>query len=252
MLKRRKNNASPFCAHFGLSSFSLRWKLKILLQFPSYMAASSRKSLGLVDVDAAARTRVLHQARAHFFAHGYSHCTMDELAAELGMSKKTLYVHFAGKEELIGAVIDDLGSEIRRDADLLLQNRSLNFAEKLRGFVEGMVERLSALHPRTLRDLQRHAPALYAKLDEMRRKNIPYVFGRLIEEGQAAGFVHTHLSSDFAIEFFLQGVQGTLQSPALDRLQLAPRDVVPRAIDLFFSGLLTTAGRKQYEKLFPR
>jgi AcrR family transcriptional regulator len=201
---------------------------------------------------AAARARVLHQARAHFFAHGYCRCTMDELAAELGMSKKTLYVHFAGKDEIIGAVIDDLGQEVRRDADALLQNRTLNFAEKLRGFIEGMVERLSALHPRTLRDLQRHAPALYAKLDEMRRKNVPYIFGRLVEEGQAAGLVRTDLSSDFAIEFFLQGVQGTLQSPALDRLRFAPRDVIPRAIDLFFGGLLTPAGRKQYEKLFPR
>lgn len=177
---------------------------------------------------------------------------MDELAAELGMSKKTLYVHFAGKDEIIGAVIDDLGEEVRREADALLQNRTLNFAEKLHGFITEMVERLSALHPRTLRDLQRHAPALYTKLDDMRRRNVPYVFGRLVGEGQSAGLVRTDLSSDFAIEFFLQGAQGMLQSPALDRLHLAPRDVIPRAIDLFFSGLFTPAGRKQYEKHFPR
>jgi hypothetical protein len=38
----------------------------------------------------------------------------------------------------------------------------------------------------------------------------------------------------------------------LERLRTAPRDVLPIAIDLFFGGLLTNAGRKQYEKLFPR
>ena len=198
------------------------------------------------------RARILRQARAHFFAHGYSHCTMDELATELGMSKKTLYVHFAGKDEIIAAIIDDLGGEVRRDADALLRNRDLNFAEKLRGFVESMFERLSTLHPRTLRDLQRFAPQLYAKVEQMRRNNVPYFFGRLVEEGQLAGYVRADVPSDFAIEFFLLGTQGVMQPSTLERLRMSPRDVIPRAIDLFFGGLLTPAGRKQYEKLFPR
>src|SRR5215216_6135990 len=80
------------------------------------------------------RHRILAQARTDFFAHGYSRLTMDELATELGMSKKTLYVHFAGKDEIITAVIDHLATEIRADADRLLRDRGLNLAEKLRGF----------------------------------------------------------------------------------------------------------------------
>lgn len=199
-----------------------------------------------------ARARVLRQARAHFLAHGYRHCTMDELAAELGMSKKTLYVHFAGKDDIVAAILDDLSREIRAAADALLDDASLNFAEKLRAFVGGMVERLAALHPRTVRDLERHAPALYAKLEEMRRKNVPYVFGRFIAEGQAAGLVRADPPAAFAIEFFLQGVQGLLQPASLEGLNLAPREVIAQAIDLFFGGLLTPAGRKQYEKFFPR
>src|SRR5690349_12048205 len=95
-------------------------------------------------------TRIVRQARAHFFEHGYSQCTMDELAAELGMSKKTLYVHFPSKAALMAAVIDDLSREIRASADALFGNRQLNFAEKLRGFAEGMVERLTKTNPRLL------------------------------------------------------------------------------------------------------
>ena len=61
--------------------------------------------------------RILQQARAHFFTHGYSKFTMDDLATELGMSKKTLYVHFAGKDEILSAVIDEIGREVRAEAD---------------------------------------------------------------------------------------------------------------------------------------
>jgi AcrR family transcriptional regulator len=196
--------------------------------------------------------RILRQAREHFFAHGYCSCTMDDLAAELGMSKKTLYVHFAGKEEIMRAVLEQLSREIRADAEALFANRHLGFSEKLRGFAEGMVQRLALLNPRTLRDLQRFAPELYQLTVEMRQKNIPYIFGRFIEEGQLAGKVRTDVSPVFAGEFFLQAMQGLIQPTSLERLQLAPRDLLPRAIDLFFGGLLTPAGRKEHEKLFAR
>jgi AcrR family transcriptional regulator len=196
--------------------------------------------------------RILSHARAHFFAHGYCACTMDDLAVELGMSKKTLYVHFPGKEAIMRAVLEELSREIRADAEALLANRHLGFSEKLRGFAEGMVQRLALLNPRTLRDLQRFAPELYELTVEMRQKNIPYIFGRFIEEGQLTGKVRTDISPVFAVEFYLHAMQGMIQPATLERLKLAPQDLLPRAIDLFFGGLLTPAGRKEHEKLFPR
>jgi AcrR family transcriptional regulator len=194
--------------------------------------------------------RIVRQAREHLFAHGYSSCTMDHLATELGISKKTLYVHFASKDELMLAVIEQLGREIRAEAEALIANRELNFAEKLRGFAEGMAERMSRLQPHALRDLQRFAPELHQRVVEMRQRNIPYVFGRFIEEGQLAGRVRTDIDVAFAVEFYLQAMQGIFQSGTLERLKLAPRDVKARSLDLFFGGLLTPAGRKEHEKSF--
>ena len=200
----------------------------------------------------AVRQRILRQARTHFFVHGYSTLTMADLATELGMSKKTLYVHFAGKDEIIGAVIEGLGEGVRADAEKILRAPELNFVQKLRGFIGCMMERLARLDPRTLRDLQRFAPALFARLDEVRRQNVPFIFGRLVAEGQAEGLVRTDVPAGFAIEYFLHAIQGLLQGPVLERLQLAPREAVAQGIDLFFRGLLTPAGHKQYEKLLPR
>jgi AcrR family transcriptional regulator len=216
------------------------------------MASSPSTLAARPPAETAPTARILRQARAHFFAHGSSAFTMDDLATELGMSKKTLYVHFAGKDEILRAVIEELGREIRADADTLLHNRALNFAEKLRGFAEGMVQRLTQVTPRTMRDLQRFAPDLHQRIVEMREKNIPYVFGRFIEEGQLAGMVRPDVDTAFAVQFLLQAMQGLVQPAVMDRLHLAPRDLAPRAIALFFGGLLTPAGRKEHEKLFPR
>src|SRR6266536_2863827 len=43
------------------------------------------------------RQRIVDAARVHFFSNGFRSVTMDDLAEELGISKKTLYAHFPGK-----------------------------------------------------------------------------------------------------------------------------------------------------------
>ena len=46
------------------------------------------------------RDRILEKARDMFFKLGFSKVTMDEIAFELGMSKKTLYRYFKTKKNL--------------------------------------------------------------------------------------------------------------------------------------------------------
>ena len=46
-------------------------------------------------------------ARTLLLAYGFNALTMDDLARELGMSKKTLYVHFPSKDALYHAVLDE-------------------------------------------------------------------------------------------------------------------------------------------------
>ncbi|WP_424975169.1 TetR/AcrR family transcriptional regulator [Dinoroseobacter sp. S124A] len=57
--------------------------------------------------------RILTAAFRLFFRRGYSRVSMDEIASEAGVTKRTLYNHFASKDALIGAVMD-------RQADLTL------------------------------------------------------------------------------------------------------------------------------------
>jgi AcrR family transcriptional regulator len=177
---------------------------------------------------------------------------MDDLATSLGMSKKTLYVLFRSKETIIRAVLDDFALEIRSDADQLLANSTLSFAEKLRGFALGLMERLAQVTPEVLADLQQSAPALYHHVEQLRSKNIPYVFGRFIEAGQIEGAVRDDVSPPFAGEFFLHAMQGLMQPGSLQRNRLRPDFVLDRALQIFFCGLLTPFGIKEHEKSFPK
>src|SRR5438309_11639457 len=51
---------------------------------------------------------ILRGARRAFLAGGFGAVSMDAIAREAGVSKATVYAHFAGKEQLFGAVIAHL------------------------------------------------------------------------------------------------------------------------------------------------
>lgn len=192
--------------------------------------------------------RIMAAARTHLFTYGYSALTMDELAAELGMSKKTLYVHFPSKDALVEAILLQFFAEARAAADALFGDRSLRFTAKLHRFSATMVRHLARMGPHLLRDLQRSAPPIYRKIEEFRHHNIPHIFGQILRQGQAAGMVRADLDPKFAIEFWRPAIQSLMHPDTLERLKLSPDEMFLQATDLFFGGLLTPAGHKDYEK----
>jgi AcrR family transcriptional regulator len=204
----------------------------------------------VVGDEASADARILAAARRHLFSYGYNALTMDDLAHELGMSKKTLYRHFPGKDAIIGTIIAEIGRVVRQELDAILANPRLTFAQKLRAIVDTVAPRLALTSPAMLRELQRYAPKIHEQLDELRQKNIPSVFGRLFRAGIAEGAVRGDLDPDFTALFWLQAVRGLVHPDTLAVTQLTAGQTLQKALELFAGGLLTPAGRKDYEKLF--
>ena len=199
-----------------------------------------------------ATARILATAGRHLFTYGYNALTMDDLAHELGMSKKTLYLHFPGKDAIIGTIIDGIGRTIRAEMEAVLNDPGLSFVQKLRAVIDVVAPRLAQTSPAMLRELQRYAPRIHRKIDELRQKNIPYVFGRLFRAGITEGAVRADLDPDFAAQFWLQAIRGLTHPDTLAATHLTPRQTFEQALALFSGGLLTSAGRKDYEKLFSR
>ncbi len=74
------------------------------------------------------RQRLIAAARCHFFAHGFRNVTMDDLAQELGMSKKTLYACFPSKIALVEAVLLDKIGRIDADLERIAAESAVDFS----------------------------------------------------------------------------------------------------------------------------
>ncbi|HSI61518.1 MAG TPA: helix-turn-helix domain-containing protein, partial [Candidatus Saccharimonadia bacterium] len=90
-------------------------------------AAAAPKTLPLAvssEASHPARQRIIDGARQHFLAHGFRGVTMDDLAEELAMSKKTLYAHFSSKLELVEAVMRDKLKRVMSDLERITGDAS--------------------------------------------------------------------------------------------------------------------------------
>jgi AcrR family transcriptional regulator len=80
----------------------------------------------------ALRERIVRAAQEHFFACGFVSITTDEIAAGLGISKKTLYRHFRSKKELLESALGSRAREIRAGLTQITDDRSMDVPEKFR------------------------------------------------------------------------------------------------------------------------
>jgi AcrR family transcriptional regulator len=192
--------------------------------------------------------RILDAARRAFLAHGFASTTMDELARELGMSKKTLYRSFRSKDAMADALVSAKMAAVTSGIDTIMADPAAGFSTRARRVLDHVMTELSSVSPVFLRDLQRSMPHIYRRIENVRRNVVPELWSRLIREGQAEGLVRDDVDPAFAAELMLHAVQGVLHPETLQRLHLTPKQAFAKTTNLLLAGMLTAAGRRDHEK----
>src|SRR5206468_1519151 len=103
--------------------------------------------------DSAAAVRIVAAARHHFFTHGFRGVTMDDLAAELGMSKKTLYACFPSKIALLEAVLLAKFRGIEEEMENITSGTSADFIAGLHELLACVQRQTEEIRPPFLRDI---------------------------------------------------------------------------------------------------
>lgn len=193
----------------------------------------------------AARARIVRRAREHFFAHGFRGVTMDDLAQELGMSKKTLYAHFPSKNALLEAVIFDKFNAIDRDLNQITSVEGSDFAGKLQQLLGCMARQLEEIQPPFVRDMRREAPEMFRRVEALRRQHIQRHFGKLFNEGRRSGLIRKDIPASVIIEVLLAAMQGIMNPQKVEELGLTPKSAFMAIIRVVLEGAVIDQGGKQ-------
>jgi AcrR family transcriptional regulator len=187
--------------------------------------------------------RIVEAARAHFFCHGFRSVTMDELAEELGISKKTLYAHFAGKIELLEAVLADKFAGVEAKLNEIARTHPHDFSAALHELLANMQRELHEIKPPFVRDMRQKAPHVFKVIERRRAALIERFFGKLFIEGQRAGMVRKDVPAKLTIEILLAIVQAIMNPLKMEELGMTPKEGFAGILKIILEGALTRRGR---------
>ena len=192
------------------------------------------------------KDRILAVAEEMFLKYGYSKVTMDEIAANLGMSKKTLYKFFPSKEELIKEIIDRIKCDCQDFIDDLLSNDNTDFVEKLKRLMNLMMNQSSKLQGPLLEDLHKNIPQVWQKINEFRKENVRQKFTQLINNGVEKGIFRKDIDQQLIVLIYSNAIQGLINPEILSQMPFSAEQVFDSVIKVIFNGIFTEEGRIKY------
>jgi len=151
--------------------------------------------------------RINQACRRLALQRGFYHLTVDELAREAGISKRTLYRYYRSKEEILEATLDSFTWEISLDMNLLLQQGN-EPAVLLRNMFELLADKgRFIINPNGLHDLEKHYPQLWQKIDQFRVERIKTVISMM-----SAQSPYLEVSSGFSLPILTAIITSSVQA----------------------------------------
>ena len=199
-----------------------------------------------MEAEEKTRGLILERAGERFFKYGFSRVTTDELAAELGISKKTLYKHFPSKEELLRSVIHREMDGIAVRLEQLGSDPQQDFPETLKSLMNLAAAQLAKVSGPFMRDLHRYAPELWREIDRFRQEMLYDRLGTLILEGQERGFFRPDIDGRLILLIHVQTIQSVINPETLETLPLRPMAIFETLIRILYGGLLTDEARERF------
>src|SRR5207237_8306259 len=147
---------------------------------------------------------------------------MDDLAQELGISKKTLYAHFPGKFDLLEAVLADKFAGVEARLKQITRARPHDFPTTLRELLAGTQRELDEIKPPFVRDMRQKAPEVFKVVERRRAALLQRYFGKFFGEGQRADMVRKDVPAKLIIEILLAMVQSIMNPPKIEVLDIMP------------------------------
>lgn len=181
-----------------------------------------------------------------FFSTGFSSVTMDDLAARLGMSKKTLYRLFKSKEDLLRAVMLRIVGQVEAATDSVFEDPSLSFLEKLHSVFSLIGLYVMRLRQPVLDDIRRNAMDVWEEFDAWRQQRVLGKFGGLIRQGIAEGFIRKELDPQLLTIIHATLMRRVMNPETLAELPLSASQTFATLLTVFFEGILTATARAKF------
>ena len=190
------------------------------------------------------RQLIVDKAGEFFFKYGFVATTTQQIAVELGISKKTIYRLFPSKENILAAIMERQDRDMEERLRKLTGDSDLDFFAKLKGITEAMAISHQEWSPLFIRDLQKMNLKEYKSCQKAQQQFLLHIEA-LLQEGVRKGIYRSDLNIPIVM-LIANAVQEKLEFETLANLQLSLLGTVEAIIRIINEGILSETVRENY------
>jgi DNA-binding XRE family transcriptional regulator len=194
------------------------------------------------------REEILHKASELFLEYGFKSVTMDHLAQELGVSKKTIYEYFKNKSDLVEQVAYYVRDKIHAEIDLV-QQQQLDPVEEMFAIKEVVMRRLKNEKTSPQFQFQKYYPKIYAKMRQSQVCKMQDCIGKNIERGVEQNYYKANIHKVFICRMYIAGMLNLKDEELFKNSQLNPKQLYEEFLKYHLRSIVDSKGEQRLNEL---
>lgn len=173
---------------------------------------------------------------------------MDDISRHLSISKKTIYQHFADKDNLVLEVTKSFLSHQRCEVDTIY-SQAADVVEELVHTGDYMLKMISTVNPVLLFDLRKYHPSSWREFQTHKKQYITLQIKRSLERGIKEGFFRKELDVDVLATLRVETIEMVFNPDIFPFDKFNFLELNKQMLDHFIYGICTVKGHQRYNEL---
>ncbi len=193
-------------------------------------------------------TKIIAKATDMYLSFGFKSVTMDDIASEMGISKKTIYQHFENKNDLVEAVTMHLFETISTGIDeiCLLDKNPIEELFIIKDFV---MKNLKNESTSPIYQLQKYYPQIHKTLMSRQFDKMGDCVVDNLKKGMEQHLFRDDINVELIARFYFAGMTSIKDAELFNPIQFSTKDVQEAYLEYHLRGICTSKGIEILEKL---
>ena len=190
------------------------------------------------------KDKIIKKATDMFLKLGFKSVTMDDIACEMCISKKTIYKYFSNKEKLIEEGTEVVHQNIHRLMEEVIAQNHNAIAENFQ-MREMFKQMFQSFDQSPAYQLKKHYPEIYEKMMANEIEDCSQMFRQNIEKGITEGLYRKETDIEAAVKFYYTLIFSINENTPLEK---EAYELEAKALEYHTRAIATAKGITELEK----
>jgi TetR/AcrR family transcriptional regulator, cholesterol catabolism regulator len=194
------------------------------------------------------KDQILNKATDMFLTLGFKSVTMDDIATEMGISKKTIYQHYKTKDDLVKATTMHLFETISCGIDAICSTEQ-NPIEELFTIKDFVMKNLKDENTSPIYQLQKYYPKIHKSLHSKQFQKMGDCVIKNLEKGIKQGYFRKEINQELIARFYFSGMTSIKDVELFNPNEFSSKLVQKTYLEYHLRGICTEKGIQKLEEL---